>query len=1071
MLLRRAPASPKTTLPAPPPRALARPRLVDALLAAPSAVWVGSPAASGKTVLAASALHASGRPGCWYAIDDGDADPGSFFHFLGLAAAALAPRGALKALPVYGRDVGGQADDFARAWCRVLFAQWPAGTVLVLDDWHWIDERSPLQGVLAVLLDELPPGCALWVLSRLAAPPSLAAARLRGRLACLDFDDLALTRDEVQALLTRFAPAAPRIPAESTADRAERWLRWCEGWVGALVFALATGRQEPAALPAALPADASAAVFGFLAAELFDGQEPATQQFMLATAWLPFVDEALARQALPDIDAGERIAQLVRRNLLQAHPQGWRYHRLLREFLRQRSRQAWPAERLAAQLAGHARALEKARLPEAAAEAWRHAAAFDPATWRELAALLLREAQHLVDSGRYATLEDWAESLPEAERTPWVDYWWAQALLARDARLGFRQFEIAYAGFWREGDPQGLYRSWCGVIEGITYACDDYGALELWLERLRELRQRFPRYPSLLVRAQVSVYGFSATFFLRPQAPEFAAWRRNVQRLYRLALRRADRVAIGGLIGLYHASVTGMDALGAHLRALRPLLDDDGVPPFHRLVGGLSDVIHHWIAGSTDDALARLATYARLARRTGAHAIDRQFAFHHVYVHCLRGELAPALEHLQGLATQLPELGQIDVAQYHFLTGWHAALDGRHGEAVHLLEVAWGNARARRFALFEAVSRGLLAELLASTGDIAAARRHAAGAHAVAEQMGSVTALVACHMQSAAVAELAGDAPELLAPLIAKAFGYARSHGHWAWGGLYPPTLARLAWRALELGIEPALARELIRRRGLLPPPAAAHHPAWPWRLKLRGFGPLQVLVGHGHSSALPAEGGGVKSAQRPLDLLRALLCMAPAPLPVATALEWLWPETTGVDQRKVFDVALHRLRKLLGDDSLLRLEGGRLSLDARQVWCDVAAVAAQLDGASLGAAPGGLPPWALGRFLDGDSAPWIGVARELWRRRLAHAAAAAGPSGPGLHGARDQLHALFDADPASEPAMRRLVELLARAGQAAEAQAVIALCDRARRLGGEMPLAGETQAWAARLLAAPPAR
>ena len=335
------------------------------------------------------------------------------------------------------------------------------------------------------------------------------------------------------------------------------------------------------------------------------------------------------------------------------------------------------------------------------------------------------------------------------------------------------------------------------------------------------------------MRAQVSVFGFSATFFLRPQAPDFAPWLRNVQRLYRLVLKRADRVAIGGLLGLYHASITGMDALGAHLRALRPLLDDSTVPPFQRLVGGLSDVIHHWIAGSTDDALARLAAYSHLASATGAHAIDRQFVFHHVYVHCLRGELAEAERHLQSLAPQLTQLGQIDVAQFHFLSGWHAALAGRTGEAVHLLEVAYSNARARRFALFEACSRGLLAELLATAGDTGAARRHAEGALQVALGMGSVTARVACQMQCAAVAELAGDSAATLAPLITRAFGDARQHGHWAWGGLYPPTLARLAARALALGVEEGYARELIRRRGLAsdptfgtPPASGAYNPA-----------------------------------------------------------------------------------------------------------------------------------------------------------------------------------------------------------------------------------------------------
>jgi LuxR family transcriptional regulator, maltose regulon positive regulatory protein len=1071
MLRRGRAPSPKLTRPVPPVGALPREQLARQMLAAPAGVWIGSPAASGKTVLAALALQHGGRPACWYQVDHGDADPGSFFHFLGLAAQAVAPQPralkAGKALPAYGREVGAQLTDFARAWCRALFAQAPADLVLVLDDWHWIDERSPLQGVLSVLLDELPAGAALWVLSRHAPPPTLDTAQLRGRLLPFGFDQLALTRDEVRALVESATPASPALRPNAAADeRAERWHRWCEGWVGALVFALAAGRHEPANLPAAaraaplgtpssaLPSEPASTVFGFLAAELFDHLDAPLQHVMLVTAWLPFVDGDLARQALPDADINAAIAALARRGLLLAgsgeQRPSWRYHRLLREFLRARARSLWRAEQLAAVLVGHARALERSQRPEAAADLWRQAAAVDARAWPELAALLLREAPRLLQSGRYATLEDWAEALPEAERGPWVDFWWAQALLARDARLGYRQFEQAFAGFWREGDAQGLYRSWCGVIEGITYACDDYGALELWLTRLRELRQRFPRYPSLLVRAQVSVYGFSATFFLRPQAPEFAAWRRNVQRLYRLALRRADRVAIGGLIGLYHASVTGMDALGAHLRSLRPLLDDDSVPPFHRLVGGLSDVIHHWIAGSTDDALARLAAYAHLATHTGAHAIDRQFAFHHVYVHCLRGELALAAQHLQSLAPALAQLGQIDVAQYHFLCGWLAALEGRHGEAVHLLEEAYTNARVRRFALFEAVSRGLLAELLASTGDFLAARRHADGALAVAQQMGSVTAIVPCHMQRAAVAELAGDDSAAVAGLIATAFGQARQHGHWAWGGLYPPTLARLAWRALALGVEVDFARELVRRRGLLPPPAAAHSPAWPWRLTLRAFGPLSVR----RDDAPLAAGQG--AAQRPLDLLRALLCVAPAPLPVSTALDWLWPDTTGADQRKVFDVALHRLRKLLGDDSLLRLDGGKLSLDPQRVWSDVGALAAQLGlggdapgSAAAAAAP--LPGWARGSFLDGDDAPWIRVARELWRRRLALALAMPAR-------AAADVQPWFDADPASEPMARRLIELHVQRGEHAQARGVLQLCAQARELAGERPVSADTQ-------------
>lgn len=70
----------------------------------------------------------------------------------------------------------------------------------------------------------------------------------------------------------------------------------------------------------------------------------------------------------------------------------------------------------------------------------------------------------------------------------------------------------------------------------------------------------------------------------------------------------------------------------------------------------------------------------------------------------------------------------------------------------------------------------------------------------------------------------------------------------------------------------------------------------------------------------LPASGG--RPQQRPFDLLRALLAQDGQALRVSTALEWLRPESEHDAQRKAFDAALLRLRRLLGDDSLLRLEG-----------------------------------------------------------------------------------------------------------------------------------------------------
>ena len=56
-------------------------------------VWVTGPAGSGKTTLAASYVADRGLPCLWYTLDAGDADPATWFSYLGMAARGLASEG------------------------------------------------------------------------------------------------------------------------------------------------------------------------------------------------------------------------------------------------------------------------------------------------------------------------------------------------------------------------------------------------------------------------------------------------------------------------------------------------------------------------------------------------------------------------------------------------------------------------------------------------------------------------------------------------------------------------------------------------------------------------------------------------------------------------------------------------------------------------------------------------------------------------------------------------------------------------------------------------------------------
>jgi DNA-binding SARP family transcriptional activator len=198
------------------------------------------------------------------------------------------------------------------------------------------------------------------------------------------------------------------------------------------------------------------------------------------------------------------------------------------------------------------------------------------------------------------------------------------------------------------------------------------------------------------------------------------------------------------------------------------------------------------------------------------------------------------------------------------------------------------------------------------------------------------------------------------------------------------------------------------------------------------------------------AESGAArKKPRKPLELLRYLIAHTGGPISVSAVIDALWPDTEGDAGKHSFDVTLYRLRKLLGLDEAIALEGGKLSLNRAVCWVDCFAfeqLAAPLAQTSDTAATGErfevLAYRALelyrGHFLEGDELPaWATAYREKLRfgaLRLAERlgrhleAAARAPAAEQLYRKALQL------DPVAEPIHRQLIRLLAARGDKAAA-------------------------------------
>jgi DNA-binding SARP family transcriptional activator len=159
-----------------------------------------------------------------------------------------------------------------------------------------------------------------------------------------------------------------------------------------------------------------------------------------------------------------------------------------------------------------------------------------------------------------------------------------------------------------------------------------------------------------------------------------------------------------------------------------------------------------------------------------------------------------------------------------------------------------------------------------------------------------------------------------------------------------PSAMARLCEKALEAGIEVEYVQELIRRRNLIPEKLPIHLEHWPWPLKVFTLGRFAIL-----RDGEPLQFTR-KVQQKPLSLLKALIALGGREVREEQIADLLWPESNGDVAHQSFEIALHRLRQLIGQHEAVQLREGCLTLDPKYCWIDV---------------------WAFEGFVGKVDAPW----------------------------------------------------------------------------------------------------
>jgi LuxR family maltose regulon positive regulatory protein len=311
-----------------PPRHVWRPRLITALDDAdvPLVLLAAGPGA-GKTVLLSEWVLRHDGPVAWMTITAGDVTPQRFWHLLWSAL----------------RACGAQHDDVSPVTAgmdsiervQALLARLPdagVGPVLVIDDAHLLTNRDVLTDLDEIMRSGAPPRLRLVLAARSDPLLPLHRYRLAGQLLELRADDLALTRGELEALLTTHGVSLGAGDVDTLLTRTEGWV------AGARLCAM---RMENTEYPARFVSELAlgeGSIGEYLVAEVLEGQPEPVRRLLTETSLFdevtgPMADAVTGLEGCADI-----LARLAASNSfvipVDAARTRFRYHQLLGEILR-----------------------------------------------------------------------------------------------------------------------------------------------------------------------------------------------------------------------------------------------------------------------------------------------------------------------------------------------------------------------------------------------------------------------------------------------------------------------------------------------------------------------------------------------------------------------------------------------------------------------------------------------------------------------------------------------------------------------------------------------------------------